>query len=240
MLGNECRFGLLDLFPTLRKTLHNLSRNASQIEPENVPFLIQNRDQIIPQFAALTRQRIVINLARIPDRFAHFQSLQCLVLTARIGHIADHIVRMQLGIQSPACVVHELRINQLSCVLMIVGPDVFTMPDPDRRKSFQFAHSLPDSRLMSGSQTLVEQCHHRHGFGCRNLKIEEPRTTRNLLRSKVVPGRRINVPLKQTEHGTGDFLTRQTEFFRQGTAPETDHFFVFGIIIIARQMIGVK
>ena len=36
------------------------------------------------------------------------------------------------------------------------------------------------------------------------------------------------------------FLTSKTEIFRQRTAPEPDHFFVFGVIIVGCQMIRIE
>ncbi len=46
--------------------------------------------------------------------------------------------------------------------------------------------------------------------------------------------------LRAYKIGESPKVTRQAEPFRQGTAPESGHFFVLGIVVICRQMIGVK
>ena len=121
MFRYERLLQLFNLMAPLGIQLHNFWWNPLDVLPQNPSFFIIMIFKFITKLPAKFRQLIVINLSRVSNRTAHLQTLQSLVFPVGIlRHIHDHIMSMQLRIQSTAGIMMKLSINDLPGYFIII------------------------------------------------------------------------------------------------------------------------
>ena len=94
------------------KSFLNLCGNARNLKTFHVPTEVKTFLNFITELTTLHSKHILVNSAAVTNRSAYFGIFQSLVNTVlRFCYIANHIMRMQLRIKKPACVMLKTCIN---------------------------------------------------------------------------------------------------------------------------------
>ena len=171
---HEALNGTVDLFPTTRKTLQDLIRNALDFKPDQFTFIAVFLFQIIPKNPAFLGQFVQVNFARIANRPHHFPALQSLVFSIPVARdIDNNIVRMELRIKQSAGVMMVLRVEEIAREFDVVRVRMDARTKAYRGEAFHLLHGQLDRFLVGPFQSRIEERHDRDRLLCRALEVIE-------------------------------------------------------------------
>ena len=133
-----------------------------------------------------------------------------------------------------------LRVEKIAREFDVVRAGMDARTQAHGRESFHLLHGQLDRFLMGPFQTRIKERHDRNRLLSRALEIVEADRVPDVPDRQFLSVDGIDVLLEGRENLLLNGLVRESEILRKRPAPDTFDRFVFGIIVVAGEMLTVK